>query len=106
MSTTKELFGGAITVTLPSHLIDASYVLFSFASPACVTLFSSRDLRQVPDTQEVFLSPTSGISIIVEVLQSVSATDLREAAGYADPVLVCFPAPQSNDDPPPWQPTL
>lgn len=41
-----------------------------------------RDIRQVPDTQEVFLSPNSGISIIIEVLKSVSAADLREAAGY------------------------
>lgn len=28
------------------------------------------------------MSPDSGISIIVEVLESVSATDLRDAAGY------------------------
>ncbi|KAI1787930.1 Mog1p/PsbP-like protein [Ganoderma leucocontextum] len=63
MSATKELFGGTITATLPTELIDAS------------------DLRQVPDTQEVFLSPNSGISIIIEVLKSVSAADLREAAG-------------------------
>lgn len=27
MSTVKELFGGAITMTLPSNLIDASWVL-------------------------------------------------------------------------------
>ncbi|KAI8998831.1 Mog1p/PsbP-like protein [Trametes punicea] len=63
MSGTRELFGGAITTTLPKTLIDAS------------------DFRQVPDTQEVYVSPTSGISVIVEVLQSVAATDLREAAG-------------------------
>ncbi|KAI0708972.1 Mog1p/PsbP-like protein [Earliella scabrosa] len=63
MSATRELFGGTITATLPTQLIDAS------------------DLRQVPDTQEVFLSPNSGISIIVEVLQSVDAKDLRQAAG-------------------------
>ncbi|OBZ75484.1 Ran guanine nucleotide release factor [Grifola frondosa] len=59
---TKQLFGGAITVTLPPRLIDAS------------------DLRQVPNTQEVFLYPDSGISIIVEVLQSVKPTNLEEAA--------------------------
>ncbi|OSD02864.1 Mog1p/PsbP-like protein [Trametes coccinea BRFM310] len=62
MSGLRELFGGAITATLPTTLLDAS------------------DFRQIPDTQEVYLSPTSGISIIVEVLQSVSASDLREAA--------------------------
>ncbi|KAI0781146.1 Mog1p/PsbP-like protein [Trametes elegans] len=63
MSGSRELFGGAITAILPTTLLDAS------------------DFRQVPDTQEVYLSPTSGVSIIVEVLQSVDATDLREAAG-------------------------
>ncbi|KAI0747915.1 Mog1p/PsbP-like protein [Daedaleopsis nitida] len=63
MSAAKELFGGAITVSLPTDLIDAS------------------DFRQVPDTQEVFVSSTSDISLIVEVLQSVDATDLRQAAG-------------------------
>ena len=45
-------------------------------------LVDTRDFRQVPDTQEVFVSPTSAISVIVEVLESVAATDLREAAGY------------------------
>jgi hypothetical protein len=47
-----------------------------------LTLFS--DLRQVPDTQEVFLYPDSDVSIIFEILQVVTegpaATDLREAA--------------------------
>ncbi|RPD79852.1 Mog1p/PsbP-like protein [Lentinus tigrinus ALCF2SS1-7] len=62
MSATKELFGGSITTTLPTTLIDAS------------------NFRQVPDTQEVFISRDSGVSIIVEVLQSVDATELREAA--------------------------
>ncbi|KAM5539079.1 hypothetical protein V8D89_007302 [Ganoderma adspersum] len=63
MSATRDLFGGTITANLPTELIDAS------------------DLRQVPDTQEVLLSPISGISIIIEVLKSVSASDIREAAG-------------------------
>ncbi|KAI0831085.1 Mog1p/PsbP-like protein [Trametes gibbosa] len=63
MSGQRDLFGGAITTTLPTTLLDAS------------------DFRQVPDTQEVYLSPDSGISVIVEVLESVAAPDLREAAG-------------------------
>ncbi|CAH7675244.1 hypothetical protein PPACK8108_LOCUS10229 [Phakopsora pachyrhizi] len=42
------IFGGAITVDLPSGMIDAS------------------NLRQVPDQQEVFLSPNSDLSIIIE----------------------------------------
>ena len=40
------------------------------------------DLRQVPDTQEVFLYPDSGISIIVEILQSVEPTEATEIAKY------------------------
>lgn len=39
-----------------------------------------RDLRQIPDTQEVFLSPNSGVSIIFEVLERVALTDPSEAA--------------------------
>ncbi|KAJ7134967.1 hypothetical protein C8R43DRAFT_1021638 [Mycena crocata] len=53
MSTTRELFGGAITAVAPAHLVDAS------------------DLRQVPDTQEVLLYPQSSGSIIVEILERV-----------------------------------
>lgn len=38
------------------------------------------DLRQVPDTQEVFLYPDSGVSIIVEILQSVEPTEAADIA--------------------------
>ncbi|SGY40929.1 BQ5605_C003g02444 [Microbotryum silenes-dioicae] len=48
-----DLFGGAITTTYPSNLTDAS------------------DVRQVPDTQEVYLSNDSDLSLILEVLQLV-----------------------------------
>ncbi|CCM02891.1 uncharacterized protein FIBRA_05005 [Fibroporia radiculosa] len=58
----RQLFGGAITATLPTGLIDAS------------------DLRQVPDTQEVLLYPDSGISIILEVLQCVDVTKYTDIA--------------------------
>ncbi len=40
------------------------------------------DLRQVPDTQEVFLYPDSGVSIIFEVLQRVDKEDDQDAARY------------------------
>ncbi|KAI0957111.1 hypothetical protein AcW1_005607 [Taiwanofungus camphoratus] len=63
-SAMKELFGGAITISLPTNLIDAS------------------DLRQVPDTQEVFLYPDSEISIIVEVLQSVDTNNFQDTARF------------------------
>ncbi|KAJ7752074.1 hypothetical protein B0H16DRAFT_1547312 [Mycena metata] len=56
-SSTRELFGGAITAVAPITLVDAS------------------DLRQIPDTQEVFLYPDSSVSIVVEVLQRVDRND-------------------------------
>ncbi|KAK9896024.1 Mog1p/PsbP-like protein [Cystobasidium minutum MCA 4210] len=67
-SQTRDLFGGALTTSLPGNVMDAS------------------DFRQVPDTQEVFLSEDSDNSIIFEILQVVSegaaAADLREAAQF------------------------
>nr|GAT61231.1 predicted protein [Mycena chlorophos] len=63
-TTTRELFGGAITATTPTNLVDAS------------------DLRQVPDNQEVFLFPDSSVSIIVEVLQRVDAQDNDSAIRF------------------------
>ncbi|KAG8931106.1 hypothetical protein FRC02_003186 [Tulasnella sp. 418] len=57
-----ELFGGAITIDYPAGLIDAS------------------DLRQIPDTQEVYLSRNSDVSYIVEILEKVEANDPKEAA--------------------------
>jgi hypothetical protein len=41
------------------------------------------DLRQVPNTQEVFLSADSGVSFIVEVLQRVDAEDPVEAIKFS-----------------------
>jgi hypothetical protein len=55
----RDLFGGAITVSLPKGFIDAS------------------DFRQVPDNQEVLVRDDSDVSLIIEVLQL--ATD--EGAG-------------------------
>lgn len=63
MSQQRELFGGAISADFVVPLIDAS------------------DLRQVPDTQEVFLSPHDGASIILDVLQpSVPLTSSPQEA--------------------------
>ncbi|KAJ7721071.1 hypothetical protein DFH07DRAFT_1008252 [Mycena maculata] len=63
-STTRPLFGGAITALAPANLVDAS------------------DLRQVPDTQEVFLYPDSSVSIVVEILQRVDPADDEPAIRY------------------------
>jgi len=61
---TRELFGGAITATLPANVIDAS------------------DIRQIPDTQELFLFSESDISIILEVLERVEVEDPTEAIKF------------------------
>lgn len=37
------------------------------------------DLRQVPDTQEVFLDPDSEISLIFEILERVEPSDAVDA---------------------------
>ncbi|WOO81538.1 Ran guanine nucleotide release factor [Vanrija pseudolonga] len=53
----RPLFGGAIAFAVPTSYHDAS------------------DMRQVPDTQEVFLSHESDTSVIVEILQSPTEGD-------------------------------
>ena len=53
----RELYGGAITVELPTTMIDAS------------------DIRQIPDHQEVFLSNTTLTSLIFEINQFVNQPD-------------------------------
>ncbi|PPQ65092.1 hypothetical protein CVT24_003053 [Panaeolus cyanescens] len=60
----RDLFGGAITAQTASDLVDAS------------------DLRQVPDTQEVFMYPHSTISIIVEILQRVESSHNDDAIRF------------------------
>lgn len=40
----------------------------------------ARDLRQVPDNQEVLLSPTSNLTHIVEILEAVETDKDDEAA--------------------------
>jgi hypothetical protein len=39
-------------------------------------------LRQIPDTQEVLLSPNSDITFIVEILESVEPKDMTEAIKF------------------------
>ncbi|KAF9483808.1 Mog1p/PsbP-like protein [Pholiota conissans] len=64
MSTTRQLFGGAITAETAINLIDAS------------------DVRQVPDTQEVFMYPDSNVSIILEILQRVEPSHFNDAIRF------------------------
>jgi len=74
-----ELYGGAITINLPENLIDASFAWF----PPCAPLATDRcfrDLRQVPDAQEVFLDRNSDMSFIFEILNRVEPEDPSDAA--------------------------
>lgn len=59
---TRELYGGAMAMDVPSDMIDAS------------------TFRQVPDTQEVFVSKdNTDFSVIVDLLECVPGTTLEEA---------------------------
>ncbi|CAD6563780.1 MAG: hypothetical protein TREMPRED_001376 [Tremellales sp. Tagirdzhanova-0007] len=64
----RPLFGGTISLDLPTDYIDAS------------------DLRQIPDNQEVFISSRTETSLVVEVLSMVedglASTDLWEALKF------------------------
>jgi len=64
MSIERNLYGGAIAVKTVPDLIDAS------------------DIRQVPDNQEVFMYPDSGVSIIVEILQMVEPAQSEDAIKF------------------------
>ncbi|KAK7885505.1 hypothetical protein LTR67_010298 [Exophiala xenobiotica] len=63
----RELYGGAVAVELPTEFID------------------SNDIRQIPDHQEVFLSPTTLTSIIFELNDYVHPQPLRAATQQPQP---------------------
>ncbi|KAF9562161.1 Mog1p/PsbP-like protein [Agrocybe pediades] len=64
MSVVRELFGGAITATTAQDLVDAS------------------DVRQVPDTQEVFMYRDSNVSIVVEILEQVEPSHFNDTIRF------------------------
>lgn len=60
--TTKPLYGGAITMSVPADMIDAS------------------EFRQVPDTQEVYVAKENpDYSVIVDLLECVPGNTLTKA---------------------------
>ena len=61
---TRPLFGGAVSCCIPAEYVDVS------------------SFRQVPDNQEAFSDPQSDRSVIVEILEYVSAVEL---AGTSPP---------------------
>jgi Ran-interacting Mog1 protein len=73
--TSRELYGGAITANLPADFIDAS------------------NLRQVPDHQEVYLSPTTLTTIIFEINQYVKSSTASQTKIESS---ITEPTPQSS----------
>jgi Ran-interacting Mog1 protein len=71
---TRDLYGGAITAQLPTDFLDAS------------------DLRQVPDHQEVYLSPRTLTSAVLEINQYISSPCPTVSQTGVDPFLIA-PAP-------------
>jgi len=59
--TTAELFGGAITASIPSTFLDAS------------------TLRQIPDNQEVFVDREGTASITFDILEKIDTNDSEKA---------------------------
>ncbi|TYZ63165.1 hypothetical protein PybrP1_002060 [[Pythium] brassicae (nom. inval.)] len=64
MSTTRELFGGAISCSIPESFADVS------------------DFRQVPDNQEVFADAQSDQCVIVELLQREAGVRDEDSARF------------------------
>ena len=60
----RELFGGAIVMGVPRRFADVS------------------GIRQVPDTQEVFVCQETDQSVIVEVLELSEEADVAHAAQF------------------------
>jgi hypothetical protein len=86
----RPLFGGAIQLALPSDYLDARWVprQQTRLQESLAPVLTCSDMRQIPDNQEVFLSPVSETSVVVEILALVeegeAGRDLWEAAKYAD----------------------
>ncbi|KAF5097300.1 hypothetical protein D0Z00_002441 [Geotrichum galactomycetum] len=58
--TTTELYGGAITAAIPAGFVDASM------------------FREIPDTQEVYVSQTVDDSILVDLMEAVEGSSGEE----------------------------
>ncbi|KAK5267089.1 hypothetical protein LTR99_005951 [Exophiala xenobiotica] len=76
----RELYGGAIAVELPTEFIDSS------------------DIRQIPDHQEVFLSPTTLTSIIFELNDYVQPQPLPAATQQPQQNGTSSTSPQTDVD--------
>ena len=69
-----ELYGGAIQADIPQNFLDVKYDLIG--PPSHHVSFSpnsksSSNIREVPDTQEVFLDKDGFTSVIFDILERV-----------------------------------
>ncbi len=73
--TDTPLYGGAITVDLPSNYADTRSVIEFLQRPgaplhsACQLTCQHSQIREVPDHQEVYLDTNGYSSIVVEILE-------------------------------------
>ena len=93
--TNITLYGGAITVDLPSNFADTRSVLKFLPAPsrapstsrianACAKLTCQQhsQIREVPDHQEVYLDTNGYSSIVVEILEYQEKGSDEEALQY------------------------
>jgi hypothetical protein len=75
------LYGGAITVNLPTGFGDARSGP-SLPTPATHRLTTPSTIRQIPDHQEVYLDSDGYTSIVFEILEYVDKKTDDEALQY------------------------
>ncbi|KAL2865572.1 Ran GTPase-binding protein MOG1 [Aspergillus lucknowensis] len=78
--TSKDLYGGAIKAVIPRGWLDAS------------------DLRQVPDHQELFLSPTTLSHLIFEINERVSKETALSSLQSTPHLEILGPNPESSPE--------
>lgn len=72
-----QLFGGAITVELPNCFADVRYVREKrgVAKTALANIHSA--IREVPDTQEVYLDKDGFTSVIFDLTERIEEAEAR-----------------------------
>jgi hypothetical protein len=80
--TNTPLFGGAITVDLPSNFADTRSAQSTPVTTTLHTNCSNSTIREIPDHQEVYLDRDGYSSIVLEILEYVSKPSDTEALAY------------------------
>jgi hypothetical protein len=77
------LYGGAMTVDLPSQFADTRSVLkFHPSVSRHAPLTTNSQIREVPDHQEVYIDTDGYSSVVVEILEYVDKPSDEEALQY------------------------